>query len=95
MCYICREGNVEGEENVMRLSCCGALVLGQSYKEWVFGLLDNQDCGLCRAVFNIGPTLPPQRKGRLPQYNRNTTEELQDKFDELKAAGVFANLNNC
>ena len=42
------------------------------------------------AVVNIGPTLPPQRKGRLPQYNRDTLEELQDRFDELEAAGVFA-----
>ena len=42
------------------------------------------------AVVNIGPTLPPQCKGRLPQYNKNTLEELQDKFDELEAAGVFA-----
>ena len=46
--------------------------------------------GKIEAVVNIGPTLPPQRKGRLPQYNRNTLEELQDKFDELEAAGVFA-----
>ena len=42
------------------------------------------------AVVNIGSTPPPQRKGRLPQYNRNTLEELQDKFDELGAAAVFA-----
>ena len=42
------------------------------------------------AVVSIGPTLPSQRKGRLPQYNRNTLEELQNKFDELEAAGVFA-----
>ena len=50
----------------------------------------NGASGKIEAVVNIGPTLPPQRKGRLPQYNRNTLEELQDKFDELKAAGVFA-----
>ena len=37
----------------------------------------------------MGPTLPPQRKGRLPQYARNKLEELQDKFDELEKAGVF------
>ena len=42
------------------------------------------------AVVNIGSTPPPQRKGRLPQYNSNTLEELQAKFDELEAAGVFA-----
>ena len=50
----------------------------------------NGASGKIEAVVNIGPTLPPQRKGMLPQYNRNTLEELQDKFDELEAAGVFA-----
>ena len=50
----------------------------------------NGASGKIEAVVNIGPTLPPQRKGRLPQYNRNTLEELQVKFDELEAAGVFA-----
>ena len=50
----------------------------------------NGASGKIEAVVNIGPTLPPQRKGWLPQYNRNTLEELQDKFDELEAAGVFA-----
>ena len=49
----------------------------------------NGASGKIEAVVNIGPTLPPQRKGRLPQYNRNTLEELQDKF-ELEAASVFA-----
>ena len=38
----------------------------------------------------MGPTLPPQRKGRLPSYNRDTLNELQTKFDDLKSAGVFA-----
>ena len=53
----------------------------------------NGASGKIEAVVNIGPTLPPQRKGRLPQYNRNTLEELQAKFDDLEAAGVFANLS--
>ena len=38
----------------------------------------------------MGPTLPPQRKGRLPQYNRSTMEALQATFDELEVSGVFA-----
>ena len=50
----------------------------------------NGASGKIEAFVNIGPTLPPQRKGRLPQYNRRTLEELQDKFDELESAGVFA-----
>ena len=52
----------------------------------------NGASGKIEAVVNIGPTLPPQRKGRLPQYNRNTLEELQDRCDELEAAGGFAKL---
>ena len=50
----------------------------------------NGASGTIEAVVNIGPTLPPQRKGRLPQYNRSTLEELQAKFDKLEVAGVFA-----
>ena len=48
----------------------------------------NGASGKIEAVVNIGPTVPPQHKGRLQQYNRNTLEELQDKFDELEAAGA-------
>ena len=51
---------------------------------------DKGASGKIEAVVNIGPTLSPQRKGRFPQYNRNILEELQAKFDELEAAGVFA-----
>ena len=50
----------------------------------------NGASGKVEAVVNIGSTPPPQRKGRLPQYNSNTLEELQATFDELEAAGVFA-----
>ena len=38
----------------------------------------------------MGPALPAQRKGCIPQYNKNTLHELQDKVDELELAGVFA-----
>ena len=31
----------------------------------------------------MGPSLPPQCKGRVPQYNRNKLEELQTIIDEL------------
>ena len=50
----------------------------------------NGASGNIEAVGYITPTLPPQRNGRLSQYNRDTLEELQDMFDELEAAGVFA-----
>ena len=46
--------------------------------------------GNIKAKVNIGPTLPPQRKGRLPQYNKETLQLLQSKFDQLEAEGVFA-----
>ena len=50
----------------------------------------NGKSGNIEAIVNIGPTLPPQRKGRLPQYNKDSLVELQQKFDELESAGVFA-----
>ena len=37
----------------------------------------------------MGPVQPPQRKGRLPQYPHNKLVELQQKFDDLEAQGVF------
>jgi len=42
----------------------------------------NGASGKIEAVVNIGPTLPPQHKGRLPRYNRNTLE--------LEATSFFA-----
>ena len=38
----------------------------------------------------MGPVQPPQRKGRLPLYNRDKLELLQQKFDELERLKVFA-----
>ena len=49
--------------------------------------------GKLEAFVNIGPALPPQHKGRLYQYKHNTLEELQAKFNELEAAGVFEHIN--
>lgn len=45
--------------------------------------------GPLKAVVNMVPVQPPQRKGRLPQYNNQLLSTLQDKFDELEACGVF------
>ena len=45
--------------------------------------------GPFEARVNMGPVEPPKRKGRLPQYARNQLLELQQKFDELEALGVF------
>jgi hypothetical protein len=42
-----------------------------------------------KSIVNMGPVQPPQRKGRLPQYARDKLDELQNKFDELEALGVF------
>ena len=45
--------------------------------------------GPIKGVVNIGPVQPPQRPGRVPQYERSRLNELQTKFDELEALGVF------
>lgn len=50
----------------------------------------NGASGPFKAVVNMGPVLPPQRKGRVPQYSRDKLVELQQKFDELESLGVFA-----
>jgi len=50
----------------------------------------NGDAGPCEAVVNMGPSKPPQRKGRMPLYPRQRLEELQAKFDELEQQGVFS-----
>lgn len=50
----------------------------------------NGASGPIKAVVNMGPVQPPQRKGRLPQYGRDKLVELQERFDELEAEGVFA-----
>jgi hypothetical protein len=49
----------------------------------------NGASGPFQAVVNMGPVQPPQRKGRVPQYSRNKLVELQQKFDDLEALGVF------
>ena len=50
----------------------------------------NGKFGAVTAYVNIGNSLPPQRKGRLPQYSRNLLSELQSQFDTLESSGVFA-----
>ena len=49
----------------------------------------NGATGPFEAVVNMGPVQPPQRKGRLPQYPHNKLVELQQKFDDLEAQGIF------
>ena len=46
--------------------------------------------GTCKVKINIGPNLPPQRKGHIPFYNDSDLRKLQDKFDELQAKGIFS-----
>jgi len=50
----------------------------------------NHAFGKFEAVVNMGPVQPPQRKGRLPQYNRDKLCLLQDEFDRLEQLGVMA-----
>ena len=40
----------------------------------------NGAVGKFEATVNMGPVLPPQRKGRVPQYSRDKLIELQQKF---------------
>ena len=44
----------------------------------------NGASGPLEVVINMGPTLPPQRKGRMPLYNRNQKEEMQKICDDLE-----------
>ena len=37
----------------------------------------------------MGQVLPPQRKGRIPQYSRNKLDKLHAVFDKLKSDGIF------
>ena len=41
-------------------------------------------------VINVGDKLPKQHRGRIVKYNVEDTQRLQQKFDELHAAGVLA-----
>ncbi len=50
----------------------------------------NGASGKIEAKVNMGQALPPQRKGRMPQYSKDKMDELQDKCDELEIQGVFA-----
>ena len=45
--------------------------------------LYNGFSGPLEVKVNMGPTLPPQRKGRMPLYNRSLQEEYQDVCDTL------------
>ena len=40
-------------------------------------------------VVNMVSVQPPQRKDSMLQYARDKLEQLQTKFDELEAIGVF------
>ena len=50
----------------------------------------NGKFGAITASVNIGDSLPPQRRGRIPQYSRSLLSELQHQFDELEKIGVFS-----
>ena len=46
--------------------------------------------GTCQVKVNIGPNLPPQRKGRVPFYGDDGLQELQDYFDDLHDRGILS-----
>ena len=49
----------------------------------------NQKAGKVEVEVNMGDSPPPQNKGRVPFYGRDSLVELQEKFDELINKGVF------
>ena len=49
----------------------------------------NGHAGNVMASVNVTNCLPPQRKGRIPLYNRDKLLELQQEFDDLEKLGVF------
>ena len=44
----------------------------------------NGKSGPFDVTINMGPTLPPQRKGKMPLYSRSQMEEMQQICDELE-----------
>ena len=52
--------------------------------------LYNGHSGKIQGIVNMGPTLPPQRKGHLPHYNPERLHEPQQKCDDLEAMGILA-----
>ena len=49
----------------------------------------NGASGPFTASVNMGPVLPPQRKGKLPLYNRKNLVLQQQMFDDLESLGVL------
>ena len=49
----------------------------------------NGKSGPCFVEVNMGKTLPPQNKGRVPFYGKDTLVELQEKIDALERKGVL------
>ncbi len=50
----------------------------------------NGKFGPVTAFVNVGESLPPQRRGKIPQYSKNNLVELQQHIDDLEKIGVFA-----
>ena len=46
--------------------------------------------GQVSAFVNVGDSLPPQRRGKIPQYSKNNLIQLQQQIDDLESKGVFA-----
>ena len=50
----------------------------------------NGKFGTILAYVNIGDSLPPQRRGKIPQYSKHNLVELQNQIDQFEEMGVFA-----
>ena len=50
----------------------------------------NGHSGPFEHIINMGSSLPPHYKERVPTYNKTNLDQLQNKFDDLYRQGVFA-----
>ena len=50
----------------------------------------NDRYGVVRSHVQIGPVLPPPRKGRIPMYDQSKLKILQEEADKLEKLGVLA-----
>ncbi|CAG2208159.1 unnamed protein product [Mytilus edulis] len=73
--------------NITKMILMKILILGLNPAPTFKGY--NGAVGALEAKVNMGPVQPPQRKGRIPQYQKTQLVTLQEKFNELEDIGVF------
>ena len=79
--------------NIFNADQCSEIKDIHSTFDNVFGPVTtgyNGSFGPIQAVVNMGPTPPPQRRGRLPLYPAKNMQLLQEHLDILEEQGVLA-----